>query len=123
MKFELMVFAYEKNFLPAVALFGLYLLWAESIGIIKRPSLPDAYRHYLFFIDDSTYYESKAMFQFEDQGREYLCFQNNRNRGVSRLIVFDIENECVYKSVPLYKDGPDGIPSVFGAFPLDMERF
>lgn len=76
-----------------------------------------------FFIDDSTYYESKAMFQFEDQGREYLCFQNNRNRGVSRLIVFDIENECVYKSVPLYKDGPDGIPSVFGAFPLDMERF
>ena len=76
-----------------------------------------------FLIDDSTYYESKAMFQFEDQGREYLCFQNNRNKGASRLVIFDIERECVYKSVPLRKEGPDGIPSVFGAFPLDMEHF
>ena len=76
-----------------------------------------------FLIDDSTYYESKAMFQFEDQGREYLCFQNNRNRGVSRLIIFDIEKECVYKSVPLRKEGPDGMPSVMGGYPLDMNHF
>ena len=76
-----------------------------------------------FLIDDSTYYESKAMFQFEDHGREYLCFQNDRNRGVSRLIIFDIEKGSIYKSVPLRKEGPNGMPSVFGSYPLDMNRF
>ena len=76
-----------------------------------------------FLIDDSTYYESKAMFQFEDHGREYLCFQNNRNRGVSRLIIFDIEKGSIHKSVPLRKEGPNGMPSVMGAYPLDMNRF
>lgn len=76
-----------------------------------------------FLIDDSTYYESKAMFQFEDNGREYLFFQNNRNRGASRLIIFDIEKECLYKSVPLYKEGPNGISSVLGGHPVDMEHF
>jgi len=76
-----------------------------------------------FLVDDSTYYESKAMFQFEDGGREYLFFQNNRNRGVLRLIIFDIEKECMHKAVPLHKEGPNGIPSVLGGYPLDMEHF
>lgn len=76
-----------------------------------------------FSVDDSTYYESKAMFQFEDRGREYLFFQNDRNRGVSRLIIFDIEKEGVYKSVPLYKEGPNGISNILGGYPMDMEHF
>lgn len=76
-----------------------------------------------FTMDDSTYYESKAMFQFEDEGREYLFFQNNRYRGTLRLLIFDIEKECLHKAVPLQREGPDGIPSILGGYPIDMEHF
>lgn len=76
-----------------------------------------------FPIDDSTYYESKAMFQFEDKNKEYLFFQTSWHRGILRIIIFDIEKQSVHKSVPLYQEGPNGLPRIMGGFPLDMNRF
>ena len=34
-----------------------------------------------FPIDENTFYASKAMFQFEEEGREFLFFQNRRDKG------------------------------------------
>ncbi len=76
-----------------------------------------------FVIDDSTYYESKAMFQFEHDGKEYLFFQTSRDKGVLRVLIYDIEKENLYRSVPLYKQGPNGIPGLLGGYPLGMNRF
>lgn len=76
-----------------------------------------------FSLDHSTYYISKAMFQFEDNGKEYLLFQNDRNRGKSRFLIFDIEGRGLFKTVPLYEDGPNGIAAISGGWPLDMNHF
>lgn len=75
-----------------------------------------------FPIDEETYYASRSIFQFEDNGKEYLFFKNRTNKGTSKIFVFDIENKCVYKSFPLYKEGPNGIPSISGGFPIDMNH-
>ena len=74
-------------------------------------------------LDASTYYDSKAIFQFEDNGKEYLLFQNDRDRGKPRLLIFDIEKQNLFKSVPLYEEGPDGIAAISGGWPLDMNHF
>ena len=73
-----------------------------------------------FPIDEETYYASKSIFQFEDNGKEFLFFKNLTNKGASKAIVFDVEKESVHKTVPLYKEGPNGIPSISGGFPVDM---
>lgn len=75
-----------------------------------------------FSLDDSTFYESKAMFQFEDKDKEYLFFQN-KQKGALRVLIFDINKEELFKPIPLYKEGPNGIPAIWGGFPLDMEHF
>lgn len=77
----------------------------------------------VFSLDDSTYYNSKAIFQFEDHGKEYLSFQNDRERGKPRTLIFDVENRSVFKTVPLYEEGPNGIPVIFGSWPVDMNHF
>lgn len=77
----------------------------------------------VFLLDNSTYYVSKAIFQFEDNGKEYLLFQNDRNRGKPRFIIFDMEQRNVFKSVPLYEEGPNGIAALSGGWPLDMNHF
>lgn len=77
----------------------------------------------VFLLDNSTYYVSKAIFQFEDNGKEYLLFQNDRNRGKPRFIIFDMEQRNVFKSVPLYEEGPNGIAALSGGWPLDMHHF
>lgn len=76
-----------------------------------------------FSLDASTYYNSKAIFQFEDNGKEYLFFQNDRDRGKPRLLIFDIEKQHLFKSVPLYEEGPNGIAVISGGWPLDMNHF
>ena len=76
-----------------------------------------------FPIDEETYYASRAMFQFEDNGKEYLFFKNRTNKGTSKIFVFDIEKECVHKTVPLYRQGPHGIPAIMGAYPIDMTNY
>ena len=76
-----------------------------------------------FPIDEETYYASRAMFQFEDNGKEYLFFKNRTNKGTSKIFVFDIEKECVHKTVPLYRQGPHGIPAIMGAYPINMSNY
>lgn len=76
-----------------------------------------------FPIDENTFYESKAIFQFEEEGKEYLFFQNRRDKGRLHLKIFDIENESIYKEIPLYREGPNGIPSIFGGFPLGLDKY
>lgn len=76
-----------------------------------------------FPIDEDTFYESKAIFQFEEAGREFLFFQNRRDKGRLHLKIFDIETGCIYKDIPLYKEGPDGIPAVLGGFPVNLDRY
>lgn len=77
----------------------------------------------VFSMDDSTYYISKAIFQFEDNGKEYLSFQNDKDRGKPRILIFDIENRSVSKTVPLYEVGPNSISVIFGGWPIDMNHF
>ncbi len=76
-----------------------------------------------FSLDAFTYYNSKAIFQFENNGKEYLFFQNDRDRGKPRLLIFDIEKQNIFKSVPLYEEGPNGIAAILGGWPLDMNHF
>ena len=77
----------------------------------------------VFPIDENTFYESKAIFQFEEKGKEYLFFQNRRDKGRLHLKIFDIENESIHKEIPLYREGPNGIPSIFGGFPLCLDKY
>ena len=77
----------------------------------------------VFSLDDSTYYNSKAIFQFEDNEKEYLFFQNDRNRGKPRLLLFDIERRNLFKTIPLYQEGPNGIAVISGGWLLDMNHF
>ncbi|GFI00875.1 hypothetical protein IMSAGC004_03286 [Bacteroidaceae bacterium] len=76
-----------------------------------------------FPLDNTTYYLCKVLFQFEDKGREYLLFQNDRTRGTPRFLIFDVEKQEEFKRVPLYKEGPNGIPEIAGGCFLDMNRF
>lgn len=74
-----------------------------------------------FPIDENTTYESRAMFQFEDDGREYLSFRTYENKG-NHIHIFDIEKEDVHKTVPLFRQGPNAIPGMLGAYPMDLNH-
>ena len=77
----------------------------------------------VFSLDDSTYYNSKAIFQFEDNEKEYLSFQNDRDRGKPRILIFDIEKRSIFKTIPLYEEGPNAISVIFGGWLVDMNHF
>ena len=68
-------------------------------------------------VDENTYYMSRIMFQFEEDGKEYLLFQNTE-KTLYDLIVFDIEQQKVAHRIPLQKEGPNGVSSVFGCKPF-----
>ena len=76
-----------------------------------------------FSLDALTFYDCVALFQFEDNGKEYLFFQNSRRKGKPRLLIFDIEKRNIFKIVPLYEEGPNGIAVLSGGWPLDMNHF
>lgn len=44
-----------------------------------------------FPLDEQTYYLSKSMFQFEENGKEYLHFENTQ-KSLYDIVIFDIEN-------------------------------
>lgn len=75
-----------------------------------------------FPIDELTFYRSKAIFQFEDGRREYLFFENS-DRGKLQLHIFDIKEQALFKSIPMYKEGPNGMVGIFGGWPIDMNNF
>ena len=45
-----------------------------------------------FPLDEQTYYLSKSMFQFEENGKEYLHFENTQ-KSLYDIVIFDIENQ------------------------------
>lgn len=49
-------------------------------------------------IDENSYYHSRYMFQFEEGEYELLVFQNTE-KGTHKIIVFDIENQKVFKEI------------------------
>ena len=69
-----------------------------------------------FPLDEQTYYLSKPMFQFEENGKEYLHFENTQ-KSLYDMVIFDIENQQKAKRLPLHKTGPNGLPAVFGRRP------
>ena len=68
-------------------------------------------------IDENSYYHSRYMFQFEEGEYELLVFQNTE-KGTHKIIVFDIENQKVFKEIPINREGPNGISSLSGCFPF-----
>ena len=69
-----------------------------------------------FPLDEQTYYLSKSMFQFEENGKEYLHFENTQ-KSLYDIVIFDIENRQIAKQIPLHKTGPNGLSAVFGSRP------
>ena len=45
-----------------------------------------------FPLDEQTYYLSKSMFQFEENGKEYLHFENTQ-KSLYDIVIFDIYRE------------------------------
>lgn len=43
-----------------------------------------------FPLDEQTYYLSKSMFQFEENGKEYLHFENTQ-KSLYDIVIFDID--------------------------------
>lgn len=75
-----------------------------------------------FPLDEQTYYLSKSMFQFEENGKEYLHFENTQ-KSLYDIVIFDIENQQIAKRIPLHKTGPNGLPAVFGSRPSPDSQY
>ena len=74
-------------------------------------------------VDENTYYLSKSMFQFEEDGREYLQFGNLEKR-LHEILIYDIENQNLHKKIPLEREGPNGLPAIWGCIPFhDSKNF
>ena len=78
-----------------------------DIGLIesKKITLP---------IDENTYYYSKAIFQFEEEGREFLSFENTQKHQYN-IHIYDISSQELIKTILMKKEGPDGVPAVRGS--------
>ena len=74
-------------------------------------------------IDENTYYLSKRIFQYEEEGKE-LLFLGNLDKGAYEIILYNIENESIHKRIPLRKEGPNGVPAIIGCKPsVDSNGF
>ena len=74
-------------------------------------------------VDENTYYLSKSMFQFEEDEKEYLLFGNLEKRQ-HELLIYDIEGQNLHKRIPLKKEGPNGLPGIYGCIPFfDSKTF
>ena len=67
-------------------------------------------------IDERTYFLSKSIFQFEEDGKEYLHFENSQ-KGMYEIVTFDLEKQDVHRRLPIQSEGPNGIPAMFGSRP------
>ena len=68
-------------------------------------------------VDENTYYLSKSMFQFEEDDKEYLQFGNFEKKQYE-LLIYDIEEQNLHKRIPLEKQGPNGVPGIWGCIPF-----
>lgn len=72
-------------------------------------------------IDNSTYYFSKAMFQFEDSGHEYLFFLNTKS--TPKIHIYNIESQELSKTIHLQREGSNGMTNIRGGYPLNLSHF
>ena len=77
---------------------------------IKKITLP---------VDENTYYLSKSIFHFEDEGKEFLSFGNQSTRQyATEIIIYDLDLQNIHKRFPLLREGPNAIPAAYGAVPF-----
>ena len=87
-----------------------------NIGLVesKKITLP---------VDENTYYLSHSIFQFEENNKEYLQFGNFEKKQ-HEILIYDIEKQNLQKRIPLEKEGPNGVPGVYGCIPYyDSKTF
>ena len=72
-------------------------------------------------IDEHTHYESKSIFQFEENGHEYLSFLNEK--ASYKVHIYDLDTKQVIKTIHLQKEGRNAMPSTNGCFPLSSKLF
>ena len=82
--------------------------YSKELKETKKVTLP---------CDENTYFLSKSIFQFEEDGKEYLHFENSR-KGQYEIITFDLEKQDVHKRLPIASEGPNGIPAMYGSKPF-----
>ena len=68
-------------------------------------------------VDENTYYMSRSIFQFEEDGREFLHFQNTEKRQYE-IVIYDIDSSKIEKRIPMHKEGPNGVPVVMASKPI-----
>ena len=110
----------NRAYLFITALFVLIFMSCQSakknnVERLNEVEL-EAEKQLVFPLDEQTYYLSKSMFQFEENGKESLHFENTR-KSLYSIVIFDIENRQIAKQIPLHKTGPNGLPAVFGSRP------
>ena len=81
--------------------------YSMELKELKKITLP---------IDERTYFLSKSIFQFEEDGKEYLHFENSQ-KGMYEIVTFDLEKQDVHRRLPIQSEGPNGIPAMFGSRP------
>ena len=110
----------NKTYLFITALFVLIFMSCQSRKKNNAEKQNEielvAEKQLVFPLDEQTYYLSKSMFQFEENGKEYLHFENTR-KSLYDIVIFDIENKQIAKRIPLHKTGPNGLPAVYGSRP------
>ena len=88
--------------------------YTKSLREIEKITLP---------IDENTYYLSKSMFQFEEDDKEYLFF-GNFEKHQHEILIYDMESKNLHKRIPLEKEGPNGVPAIWGCRPFhDSKTF
>ena len=84
------------------------ITYTKELKEQKQISLP---------IDENTYFVSRSIFQFEENGREYLFFENREKR-MYDFVLFDLKNQKEAKRIPIEREGPNGIPAMKGSRPF-----
>ena len=70
-----------------------------------------------FPVDENMYYFSRALFQYEEDGKEFLHFENTE-KNQYEIIIYDIKSQEISRRIQLHKQGPNGVPAVMGSKPL-----
>ena len=91
----------NKTYLFITALFVLIFMSCQSRKKNNAEKQNEielvAEKQLVFPLDEQTYYLSKSMFQFEENGKEYLHFENTR-KSLYDIVIFDIETLLSRKS-------------------------
>ena len=116
----------NKTYLFITALFVLIFMSCQSAkkNNTERQNEVElvAEKQLAFPLDEQTYYLSISIYQFEENGKEYLHFENTR-KSLYDIVIFDIENKQIAKRIPLHKTGPNGLPAVYGSRPSPDSKY